>query len=436
MRAPEVSQHPVRAALAVALVAMAVRLALFAVAEPWSDQYLSDFLRLDSLGYHELAISILDGGFMLAGSPDAFRTPLYPAFLALFYFFGGAHPWLAIIGQIALDGGTCYLLCVLFQRRLPAYLYALHPVAIFQANVLMSETLTVFVLTLGLFALFHRRFFAGGVAVGLAALVKPAALYLPIVLLIWVAFVYRRNFVRPSALLVVAFALTISPWLARNYVTFDHLSLSSSGRFNLLDLQASRVVANTKSISTNAALIELHDKARQMATDADADLSNPFILGDFQRELALDIFRQNPEMYVRTYLLGTARMFTNLNTRGVARMFGIETAKLTITRHESPGDYVSEILKTRGPIHFAIGGATAIYLLAFYALVILGIVAWLSKRDVNGWLCLMAAAYFVALPGPGGVARYLMPAMVFILYFASVRRPGRWRARRPNRLFS
>ncbi len=434
MKSPETSEDIVPAALAVAIVAIAARLALFVAAEPWTDVYLNDFLQLDALGYHELAISILNGDFMLSGAPDAFRTPLYPGFLAVFYFFGGNHPWIAILGQITLDGGTCYLICVLFHRRLPAYLYALHPITIFQANVLMSETVLVFVLVLALFALIRRRFFLGGIALGLGALVKPAVLYLPFVLLIWIVFVYRRRWVRPSALLVFAFALTISPWLVRNYTTFDHLSLSSSGRFNMLDLQASRVVANTKSISTKDALNELHKEARQLAIDAGADLSNPFILGDFQKKLALDIFREDPEMFVRTYVLGTARMFANLNTRGVARMFGIQTEKLTITKHESPSDYVSEIIKKRGPAHFAIGGATAIYLFVFYALVIGGFVAWSKNRDSNGWMCLVAAVYFVVLPGPGGVARYLMPAMVFFLFFVPNRRPGWWRMTRPNPL--
>jgi len=435
MKSSEISEDIAPAALVVAIVAIAARLAIFVVAEPWTNEYLNAFLRLDALGYHELAVSILDGDFMLSGTPDAFRTPLYPGFLAFFYSFGGNHPWIAILGQIALDGGTCYLICVLFRRCLPAYLYALHPITIFQANVLMSETVLVFVLALALFALFGRRFFLGGVALGLGALVKPAVLYLPFVLLIWIVFVYRRGWVRPSALLVFAFALTISPWLVRNYTTFDHLSLSSSGRFNMLDLQASRVVANAKSISTKAALNELHKEARQLAVDADADLSNPFILGDFQKKLALDIFRENPGMFVRTYVLGTARMFANLNTRGVARMFGIQTEKLTITNHESPSGYVSEIIKTRGPAHFAIGGATAIYLLVFYASVIGGFVAWSRNRDLNGWLCLAAAAYFIVLPGPGGVARYLMPAMVFFLYFVPAMRPGWWRLTRSRRLW-
>lgn len=436
MKTPEILENTARAALGVAIVAILARFALFAVAQPWTDEYLNNFLRLDALGYHRLAISILDGAFALGGAPDAFRTPLYPGFIAFFYFFGGAHPWIAILGQIALDGCTCYLLCALFQRRLPAYLYALHPITIFQANVLMSETLVVFVLALGLFALFQRRFFAGGVAVGLGALVKPAVLYLPIILLIWIVFAYRRQCMRPAVVLVAAFVLTISPWLVRNYATFDHISLSSSGRYNALDLHASRVVGNTKSISTNQALKVLHGQARQMAIDAGADLSNPFILGNFQRNLALDIFRENPEMFVRTYILGTARMFANLNTRGVARMIGIQTEKMTITKHENPGDYIQEFMRTRGPIHLLIGGMTAGYLLVFYALVIFGFIAWLRNRDLNGWLCLFAAVYFIILPGPGGVARYLMPAMVFFLYFVSAQHIGWRRAMRPNRLSS
>jgi 4-amino-4-deoxy-L-arabinose transferase-like glycosyltransferase len=418
-----------RSALTVATAAVALRLLCFAIAEPWTDEYLQTFLQLDSLGYHELAVSMLDGEFKRAGVTDAFRTPLYPGFLAFFYLLGGNNPWVPLLGQIALDGGTCYLLCVLFKHQFAAYLYAFHPVTVFQANVVMSETVLVFVLALGLAALLRRNFLMAGVAFGLAALTKPAALYLFPVLLIWITFVFRRERIRAAAFLGLSFVVTISPWLMRNYITFDELSLSSSGRYNILDLHASRVVANAKSIGTKQAVEELHAEARKMATDAGANISNPFVLGEYQKKLALDIFKENPGMVVRTYIVGMLRMFVNLNTQGVARMYGIRSDQYVIMQHENPIEYIRRFAENRSQAHFVIGGVTAVYLLLFYGMVAVGCLAWLRNRDVDGWLCLLVALYFMILPGPGGVARYLMPAMVFFLYFVPFGFPNWLRAK-------
>jgi hypothetical protein len=50
MKASDISEDTVRAAMTVAIMAILARLALFAVAEPWTDEYLNNFLHLDTLG--------------------------------------------------------------------------------------------------------------------------------------------------------------------------------------------------------------------------------------------------------------------------------------------------------------------------------------------------------------------------------------------------
>ena len=57
-------------------------------------------LIFDSLQYHSLALSIRDH-FSFAN--DAFRTPGYPAFLAIIYTIFGAHPFAGIFVNIFLN---------------------------------------------------------------------------------------------------------------------------------------------------------------------------------------------------------------------------------------------------------------------------------------------------------------------------------------------
>ena len=144
---------------------------------------------------------------------------------------------------------------------------------------------------------------------------------------------------------------------------------------------------------------------------------NPFVTTARMKTQAFQIFAEDPALFLKTYAVGIVRMFVNLNTRGVARALGTETKELVITKHESASAHIDAFRATRGSVHIAIGAVTAFYLLMLYGATAWGFAAWCRAPDRMGWLCLGGALLFIALAGSAGLARFLLPAMLFFLYF-------------------
>lgn len=161
----------------------------------------------------------------------AFRPPGYPAFLAPFYAALGDRPWIPLFTNLLLYLGSAFLLFDLGSRfsgpragRLAALLLTVWPASILVAGLARSETLSLF-LYLALFACWLRvmegrsRWVAVlGLAGALAALVRPTLLPLPVLLIVFAAFLrpFRvRNLAHAGVASVVMLAL-IAPWTLRN----------------------------------------------------------------------------------------------------------------------------------------------------------------------------------------------------------------------------
>ena len=134
-----------------------LRLLFFMAEKPWNPQVQSHvLLYYDSLGYHNLATTLLHSGRFASNpkaEPDALRTPLYPLFVASSYALFGERPWVTLLIQIMLDTASCYILMVtviyLFDSRIAvgaSFLYALNPFLIVNCSTLLSDVLFVFLL--------------------------------------------------------------------------------------------------------------------------------------------------------------------------------------------------------------------------------------------------------------------------------------------------
>ncbi|MDH3738526.1 MAG: glycosyltransferase family 39 protein [Alphaproteobacteria bacterium] len=393
---------------AVVALAIALRLVFFLASQPWDGAAETDrILQSDALGHHILALSILDGEFSQFGQPEALRTPLYPAFIAGIYAVFGPRPWVVMLFQILLDAASVWLICRAFGSWIPGAFLAANPISIFFCSALYSEQLLMVCIAAALFALRNGRPATAGFMVGLAALTKPIALYLPIVLIGWLIYRYRRAV--PALILTAVFTLTITPWIARNYVTFGTAGFSTSGGYNMLMLYGARMIASRDRL-------EFRQVQRALSADF-TRRANPFERTAEMKARAFEIFADHPALFVKTYVAGIVRMFVNLNTRGVARALGVETTMLSITEHESAAAHLRAFTATRGLVHIAIGAVTTAYLLALYGVTAWGFVTWCRAPDRFGWLCAAGAVLFIALAGSAGLGRFLLPAMVFFLYF-------------------
>ena len=211
-------------------------------------------LERDSLGYWNLSTSVMQGDILLTSEPIAYRTPVYPWFLAFGRLLAGKHAlWLITLIQGLLYVCTVYLaanlalkMTKLPQSKLFTALAMLPAISAAQyTTAILSETLFVFLLVL------HLSIFLKycqqpstltatwtALSFGLLVLTKP------IVLMLWVAHLlllltyrlirlrskqaHQIQFYNWSHFAAATLALTIllTPWFARNHVLFGKASLT------------------------------------------------------------------------------------------------------------------------------------------------------------------------------------------------------------------
>lgn len=202
--------------------------------------HLAANLLADGHGYIA-PLPFLEHGSVIASTE---HPPLWSAMLAVFSAVGGrsyeAHE------LVACAVGAATVVCAgLLGRRagcgertglLAAAGVAIYPVFVAMDGSLMSEPLYALAVALCLVLAFRlierptaRRAALLGLAIGLAALVRGEAIGLLVVLLVPVALQIPRGRRLARAGLVVAVALlTISPWVVRNSLTTDRLTLVST----------------------------------------------------------------------------------------------------------------------------------------------------------------------------------------------------------------
>ena len=175
------------------------------------------------------------------GIETSFRAPLYPAFLALVYFFSGTGAqrfFAARLAQAALTSLLIPLTYFLARRLFPdrpgvahlaAWGVALYPMLILFPLALATENL-FFVLFLGAtLALVlagqtrrMRYFVLSGVLIGLTALTRSVVLPVAALAALWAWFMLRER--AKAFALVAAVLIVIAPWIVRNSLLYGRLS--------------------------------------------------------------------------------------------------------------------------------------------------------------------------------------------------------------------
>ncbi|MCP4594348.1 MAG: phospholipid carrier-dependent glycosyltransferase [bacterium] len=183
--------------------------------------------------------------------PGAYQPPVYITFLAGVLALTGRSLLAIKLAQVLLGTATVGILYWIgrswFDRRTAlaaATICALYPNLIAFTHYLWSETVFVFLLTLGMGLLTRRRELPGwagmvgvGLFLGLAALTRSLILYFVPVLVVWALVVHRRQWratVPRIGLMIAVIALVIAPWTVRNWSIHGGLVLvETNGPFNL-----------------------------------------------------------------------------------------------------------------------------------------------------------------------------------------------------------
>ena len=189
--------------------------------------------------YSRQVASLSDSEYRL--SPDAVRSPGYPLFLTIFV---DGPPSSRMIGNIMLTQvllSTLMLVVAffLFRRFLSNYFAvaavfftALSPHLIVANSYILTETLFCFLLVILLWLLSCLakkpsawKAIMIGLVMGLASLVRPSLQYFPIIAAILLVFTYgRRKGLQLAIIVLVCFAVVLSPWIIRNLITLGVVS--------------------------------------------------------------------------------------------------------------------------------------------------------------------------------------------------------------------
>ena len=429
------------------------------------------FLQSDASGYDQIAANLVaHAAFSVADQPpylpDAFRTPLYPYFLAAIYWIAGRSYVAVVVVQCLLSLATVGLVfklgSVIGGRAAglaAALIAALDVGQIIHANLLLTETIYTLLLVLALVVLW--RLLAGGrlwlaagagVLLGLGTLCRPVALYLPLALAALAVAVMQTGWRRRLAaagLLLAAYALTLAPWLARNQLIFGAPRLSSIQGYNLLFFNAGYLRAQVEHVPLEQADAEL---AREVRPALAAAGDNPFRQEAVYQAHAGQIIAAHPWLYARLHAQGALLMLVLPNTNFLANMLGILSTPTGLIANlrtrglweslRALGDFYQSYLSRSPQLPLFLGALAleAASLALAYLLDLVGVWALLRARlwPALG-LLLVPMLYFMAVTGPVGYGRYRIPIMPLAAVLAGAgavvvgRRWFQWWARRAGR---
>jgi len=232
----------------------------------WRD--LPTLLHMDSLGYYKSAINLARHGvFSEASAPDlhpiSFRTPGYPAFLAAFFLMFGPGVYLPALLNLLLLGATGVGVARLARGFgagertvwVAAALVAMHPISLYWAVQVYTDTLFVTLLVWGLVWFIEglrepearTRLTAGVVLVSLLPLVRPLGLYLLPFFVVAMAAKTRRPMI--WATLALLLALPTGAWMARNRAQFGDFYFCEIGAWNLRYAHMNAVLAEEEGLN-------------------------------------------------------------------------------------------------------------------------------------------------------------------------------------------
>lgn len=260
--------------LVIFLLAVFVRLALPFAKETFYlhksfVHYGNELLRSnlsDSLLYNYTAKSIIEGhgyainlkemygneevkdGLVLAKSDNGYFKhkivpPVYPFFLALFYFVFGVSTFSYFLPQVVLSSLTCCFIYLIADKifdneklsLLAGLMSVLYLDLIFWSYMVRTESLFIFLLALLFWLLLERNYnkhiyfaVAAGITVGLICLTRITFVFFIPVIMLWQYFNFvGRDKSKLFVLLafIVSLAIILLPWAIRNNTIFNSFTV-------------------------------------------------------------------------------------------------------------------------------------------------------------------------------------------------------------------
>ncbi len=234
-----------------------------------------------------------------------------------------------------------------------------------------------------------------------------------------------RKGLRFTAIFAVIFILSLSPWIVRNYITFNVLSISSSPDYNILLLYVAPFVAEQQNqdikIVYNSLRSEVEALMSQDGLDSHEFNRHDFRVTKYYRELGIKYIRNYPIDFVKHYAIGIVHFFFNLDTRVYAKYLGLPNAEIHIKGHTNVLILMKNWIRQKTLGEKVVGLWISLYLLICYISAAAGIFA--GRKNYHKTFLLYSGItilYFVLITGTAGLARFRLPSIPFYLVFVGI----------------
>lgn len=238
--------------------------------------------------------------------PDSYYGPIYIVYVSL---FSRAHHaiQLIILSQVLLSVTTA---CVVYRiawrvtKRqsiaiLATALFLASPLRIIYQGMVLTETLYVFLLYLGIYLLITSesalRSACSGLIVAMAALTRGNGLIVGVLLFPYLLRRVRMTHIRPY-LYMAFFAIPITMWSWNNHMKYQTFKPTASGDYNL----AANIVGPEKRLSMG---LPQEGNANIWKIPGET-FNNTFHEGKTLRSRAMDFARQHPARIAFTNIVG------------------------------------------------------------------------------------------------------------------------------------
>lgn len=413
----------------VLLFAFALRGIFLLYLQPISDSFFGNSIAYsDSYSYHFIAHNFYNSGLWSEFNP--FRTPLYPFYISVFYYLFGVNTLPVILSQLFLAVVTIYLLYHTVLKitntkasLLAALLLAAEPYTIIYNSQLLTETLFTFLVVSAVYAsvLTSNKtslayWLLAGVLFGLASLTRPVGYYLPVFLSVFLILIYFKNWrylLKVIACLQLAYYLTLSPWLYKNYRDFGVAEMSSIIGFNLYFYN----VGGSEKLRTGKTETECVEELGKIKTAAGTDtIRNPMVHSKALQQLAFDYIKKYPVWFILAHIRGSVEVFV-APAPVVIYLMDI----LHLEKGENSDDTSLGYISRKSTIELLITAMLILYTLLLYLTAIIGCYMAYIRNNKTLLILLVPVMYFFLITGAtGGATRYKIPAMPFILVFTAL----------------
>lgn len=365
-------------------------------------------------------------------SLEAFRTPGYPLFLAVFDGSSGLR--IAYLAQCLLGAFAALCLvrvalalgCRPRAALVAGWLWALHPATVTSDVLPLTESLFCSLALIGLALTTCTTTPAGralpGVLIGFVGLVRPLGLfYLPTAIILgwriasckWLA-----------AVVVVAVAVVPSvAWAVRNSMTGNGLRVSTVGELNLYYYGAAYVISEERGEDWLASWpVRVQELTQRLASKLQPG-EDVFALA---RKEAVAEFRAHPGTTAKVAAKSQVKLCIDHSAGLAAGLYGVEY---------KPSGFFSDVLRGKlDTSKLSVWGLIALPWTALNALLaLLAVVGAIRAAIRRRWAlvfgCLVPVVLFSLATFPVGLERFRLPFMPFLFVFAAC---ALWAPERPT----